>query len=184
MSAQKVYLLRSNDLNNEGTGVKVPVPENLGYGELAMNYRNGKEVLVIKNDNDEIATFSSDNVYNDIISGLLEQINSLNDKIDNLSYDLRKHDFLRFNIESDGVIPFEVASGNEIYYKKNGGNWTLADSNISVLANDVIVFKGDNESLASNKLFTNVTCRYSVEGNIMSLIDSEYLFVSLSSNCM
>ena len=42
---------------------KLPQPNNLVEGELAINYANGVETISIKNSNDDIVTFSSDNYY-------------------------------------------------------------------------------------------------------------------------
>ena len=40
---------------------KLPSDERIEYGELAVNYKKGVETIFIKNDEDEIATFSNDN---------------------------------------------------------------------------------------------------------------------------
>ena len=37
---------------------KLPTSEQLNYGELAVNYKKGYEVLSFKNDEDEIVTIS------------------------------------------------------------------------------------------------------------------------------
>lgn len=42
---------------------KLPNPDNLDYGELAINYATNHETISIKNVSGQIATFSSDNVY-------------------------------------------------------------------------------------------------------------------------
>lgn len=36
--------------------VKVPTPENLNYGEIAINYKKGNETLFIKNDENEVVS--------------------------------------------------------------------------------------------------------------------------------
>ena len=48
----KVYNKRSNEVINGKA--KLPTPEQLEYGEIAINYAKGKEALAIKNDEDEI----------------------------------------------------------------------------------------------------------------------------------
>ena len=62
----KVYHKRSNELNTDGTGPKLPTSQDIECGELAMNYHDGHEVLAIKNDNNEIVTFSPNSVIGDI----------------------------------------------------------------------------------------------------------------------
>lgn len=62
--AKHISLLKSNDLV-EGNA-KLPSPSLLMYGEIAVNYANGHEVLSIKNDDGDIATFSSDTVRQSI----------------------------------------------------------------------------------------------------------------------
>ena len=52
----RVYNKRSNTLqNNEPV---LPAPSSLEYGELSINYAAGHETIAIKNDNNEIVTFS------------------------------------------------------------------------------------------------------------------------------
>ena len=94
---------------------------------------------------------------------------------------------LTFNIISAGTIVWranQLASAKSIEYKKNDGEWTTITSNtgasapsISVSAGDVLRFKGDNATYATSETrfnsFTGSTAKFEVEGNIMSLIDSE-----------
>lgn len=52
----RVYNKRSNILqNNEPV---LPTPSSLEYGELSINYAAGHETIAIKNDNNEIVTFT------------------------------------------------------------------------------------------------------------------------------
>ena len=55
-----ILLKRSNVVDASGNP-KLPEASVLQYGELAVNYAAGAETLSIKNSNDEIVTFSSDN---------------------------------------------------------------------------------------------------------------------------
>lgn len=57
---QSILLKRSNVKNSDGSP-KLPDASVLQYGELAVNYAAGAETISIKNSNDEIVTFSSDN---------------------------------------------------------------------------------------------------------------------------
>ena len=54
--------IKSNVVNN---GVpKLPTSDAIYYGEIAINYGASGETLSIKNSNDEIVPFSSDNAIN------------------------------------------------------------------------------------------------------------------------
>ena len=115
---------------------------------------------------------------------------------------------LTFKIIEAGNI-YWLASNSSyaktIEYRKNNGVWTSITSNtgasapsISVNEGDTIQFRGDNATYASNSYsyntFSGSTAKFEVEGNIMSLIDSEnfntattlassYTFNSLFSYC-
>ena len=53
--------IKSCDLNN---GLpKQPLSNVINYGEIAINYYNGKETMFIKNNNDDIVSFSSDSHF-------------------------------------------------------------------------------------------------------------------------
>ena len=61
--SQKVLNKRSSALSNGEA--KLPTPSQLDYGEIAVNFADGHETLSIKNNSNEIATFSSDE-YNSV----------------------------------------------------------------------------------------------------------------------
>ena len=62
---QKVLNKRSVQVVNNGP--KLPTPVQLEYGELAINYADGHETLAIKNNQNEIVTFSSDEqIYSNV----------------------------------------------------------------------------------------------------------------------
>ena len=91
-------------------------------------------------------------------------------------------EYLTLNISSDGVIRWKTGSNSNkktiSYSKDNGITWTNITSStggtkISVSAGDKIKFKGDNESYNGNHLIEDYYLPFTVEGNIMSLIDSE-----------
>ena len=54
----KVLHKRSNSTISGG-GALVPASSALSYGEIAINYKDGKETLFIKNDSDEVVAFES-----------------------------------------------------------------------------------------------------------------------------
>ena len=108
-------------------------------------------------------------------------------------------DYLTFRITSVGTIRWTrdklgsyQATPKAIQYSKNGGEWTTIWSSIAsaspgtyidVYEGDVLEFKGDNETywnyVSSGNMwmcggsFQKSTAGFTVEGNIMSLIDSE-----------
>ena len=95
-------------------------------------------------------------------------------------------EYLTFKIISGGTILWRAGNSaftRTIEYKKNNGNWTSLTSNtgasapsISVNAGDIVKFRGDNATYASSATRYNAfsgSTKFEVEGNIMSLIDSE-----------
>ena len=115
---------------------------------------------------------------------------------------------LTFKIISGGTIVWKSADTSIAktisYSKDNGDTWTNITSNenganINVNSGDVIIFKGDNSRYAKGLLTYNAfqttgDTLFSVQGNIMSLIDStgfataetlidSYTFCKLFYNC-
>ena len=90
--------------------------------------------------------------------------------------------YLTFNVRTGGTIPWKsIGSGmaKEIFYRINGGSWTSItagnDVTISVVAGDVVEFKGNNNttyasSNANYSGFGGGTATYDISGNIMSLV--------------
>ena len=59
MAERKQLLhVRSNQPNTEGNGPKLPTPEQIEYGEIAINYLKDNETISIKNSANEIVTFN------------------------------------------------------------------------------------------------------------------------------
>ena len=113
---------------------------------------------------------------------------------------------LTFEIQSDGDIIWKASNTDNIRtieYSKNSGEWasitsTTGGTSISVVSGDTIQFRGNNTSYSTNtsynSCFNGSTCSFSVEGNIMSLInstdfanlttlESAYTFCGLFKNC-
>ena len=112
---------------------------------------------------------------------------------------------LTFNITSGGSINWTVlgSSAKTIEYKLNDGNWASITSNtegakITVYSGDKVQFRGNNaqycDGNSSYNMFSGSTAEFEVEGNIMSLINSEnfatlttlesgFTFVRLFSDC-
>lgn len=106
-------------------------------------------------------------------------------------------DYLTFRITSVGTIRWTrdklgdyQATPKAIQYRKNGGEWTTITPSVAtatpgtyidVYAGDVLEFKGDNASYTNvtgggrlcGGSFKKSTAGFTVEGNIMSLVDSE-----------
>lgn len=101
--------------------------------------------------------------------------------------------YLTFRITGPGKIIWMSDStyvNHVIYYSKNGSEWTSISSQnqgnaFSVHAGDIVQFKGDYSSynlhyydkseemyLDDASSFVGSTCQFTVEGNIMSLINS------------
>lgn len=92
---------------------------------------------------------------------------------------------LTFNIISAGTINWKASNTAytpTIYYSKDDGEtWTdiastTAGTSFNVDAGDEVIFKGDNTTYSSGasryNTFSGSTAKFSVEGNIMSLVDS------------
>ena len=110
--------------------------------------------------------------------------------------DLRKIP-LTFKVNQPGSIfwkryqhfidePFDIPN-RTIEYSKNGGAWTSITSakdsaapSISVVAGDIVQFRGDNDSYAQGWInngqdfctFSGTSCSFELVGNVMSLVDS------------
>ena len=112
---------------------------------------------------------------------------------------------LTFNILSGGTIMWKTSNSaftRSIEYRKNNGTWTSIASStdgayIPVDTGDIVQFRGDNAAytLAGKSCsFSGSTAKFDVQGNIMSLIDSDdfnslvtlqsaYTFTRLFNNC-
>ena len=100
------------------------------------------------------------------------------------------NEYLTFDILEGGKVVWLAGSNDTsitrtISYKINNGSWTDITSNsvqsrssFNVSKGDVVRFKGDNASYATNwwgssaTTFSGTTAKFNVYGNIMSLIDS------------
>ena len=93
-------------------------------------------------------------------------------------------EYLTFRVSSAGTINWiqTGSTSKTIQYSKNNGSWTsitssTAGTSFNVVAGDVVRFKGSNTQYASSTsryaCFYNSTARFSIEGNIMSLISGD-----------
>lgn len=99
---------------------------------------------------------------------------------------------LTFRIFGDGDIHFTPESGSSIEYKINNGTWGEMPATVSVSRKDIVKFRGWNDGQIGT--FSGTTARFSVLGNIMSLVDfdnfrnlttlpGEGIFKGLFSGC-
>ena len=73
----KLIHLRNNQVVNDAA--KQPSADSLEYGEIAINYKKDKELLFIKNDQDEIVSFLTKDAVNELIlqnTGILPDMNA------------------------------------------------------------------------------------------------------------
>ena len=70
MSRTVIQHYRTNDENTK------PLPENIEYGELSINYRDGGETLFIKNDNNKIVEFKTFEYIKNFIQSCITQTNT------------------------------------------------------------------------------------------------------------
>lgn len=90
------------------------------------------------------------------------------------------HNYLTFNVLTSGTIAWNSIGSvaKEISYRINGGSWTSitagSEVTINVNADDVVEFKGNNQTYATDKSnysgFDGGTASFIISGNIMSLI--------------
>ena len=69
--------LRNNQVVDDVA--KQPSADSLEYGEIAINYKKDKELLFIKNDQDEIVSFLAKDAVNELINqntGILPDMNA------------------------------------------------------------------------------------------------------------
>lgn len=92
-------------------------------------------------------------------------------------------EYLTFVVSESGTISWtksnNALSNNTVEYSINNGSWTTlvpttAGTSINVSVGDKVRFRGDNSAYSNSSYFTRFggTAKYSVMGNIMSLIDS------------
>ena len=120
--SQKVLNKRSSALVNGEA--KLPTSQQLDYGEIAINFASGHETLSIKNSSDEIATFSSDQYFKDIIeeneyitSMALNNINSR--LVSSASQIVNDVGFITGYTETDPTVPSWAKQSTKPSYTAN-----------------------------------------------------------------
>ena len=84
INVEHIQHLKSQAVTIDGGGVKLPLPSELEYGEIAINYKSDNETIAVKNSNDEIATFSSDTVRERDNEAISASLNDLNDRVEDV----------------------------------------------------------------------------------------------------
>lgn len=120
--SQKVLNKRSSALV-EGEA-KLPTPQQLDYGEIAINFASGHETLSIKNSEDEIATFSSDAYFENIIEEneyvTSMALNDLNSRlVTSASQLVNDVGFITGYTETDPTVPQWAKSQTKPSYTAN-----------------------------------------------------------------
>lgn len=75
--AKHLINIHSNEF--VGGGAKLPDPQVIEYGEIAVNYADSAETIAIRNENDEIVEFKPHKYYGPVLSGLSEDIAEITD---------------------------------------------------------------------------------------------------------
>ena len=136
---KKIQHIKSKSLNSESNGPKLPTPEQIEYGEIAINYLKDNETISIKNSENEIVTFKSNKV--------LEK--TLNDHVSNYDnpHQVTKEQIGLGNVNntSDLEKPLSNAATIELNKKINSGdvidNLITNDSTKPLSANQGKVLK-------------------------------------------
>lgn len=131
-SLQHKRSLVVNDENGIKTP-KLPAPEKLVYGEIAINYAKDYETLSIKNDANNVVTFSSDSIIDKKLDDIKKDLASVVSV--KLGADTPSENFLNFEDESDGTKVLAVRS---------------IDANATKLKNKIIVAGIDGQLGAGN----------------------------------
>ena len=172
--------------------------ENLTSYTVTVHYKSRSNKTLAPDDVYAVDAYVGKSVKETIIAKGISGYTALNNSEELIINDNTEYTFfyksipdykkpLTFNIISAGTINWKTnnpAYTNSIEYKKNDGEWITITSNtgtsapsISVSAGDVVQFRGNNTTYNSGgsrySTFSGTTAKFKVEGNIMSLIDSE-----------
>ena len=143
-------------IRTRGGGAKLPDPQVIEYGEIAVNYADGSETLAIKNTGDEIAEFKSHEFYGPVLSGINETISDIitpyNINLTNLlsaqdsesiSTAIGGIDNLNATVTKNQVIFGTLANGTVAVGIRVLGNKTtltyFVDSLVGLTVNEVII---------------------------------------------
>ena len=113
--------LRSAELNKDGNGPLLPSGDTIQEGEIAINYRDGYETLAIRNNSGETVAFKSEEFYEGKHQEILQQVEGVNEKVDNLTQ----------RVEDEGLVIAaaltDLNSQIEILVENTPTNETISD---------------------------------------------------------
>ena len=163
---------------------------------LTVNYKDINGKTIVPSETIEISYYSgvsqetilyAKHIDEYVVNDESETVSVPNDDEVDFTYtDANVFEPLTFNIESNGSFYWCSTLGNSgktIQYKKNDEPWVNLTSKsipysswVNVSAGDVIKLRGNNLYYATSyndyNTFSGSTCKFSIAGNIMSLIDS------------
>ena len=138
---------------------KLPSSEMLDYGELAINYADGAEVITLKNTSNEIVEFRSKNYFEDIINNnelvVSKALNELSEKVDNIEDDYKLADEaikLELQGEIDATIQRLITNTNLSFYCIEPVSVTINEETTEYSANTLV-----NVLLKDTDVFTVTT---------------------------
>ena len=125
INVEHIQHLNSQAVTTDG-GVMLPLPSEIEYGEIAINYKASNETIAIKNSEDKIATFSSDTVrervdVEKIAAMLVTTTSTRNPQDSSPTYKMYSGDKEKLNsilshfkmgwFDGDGKLVYECAKG-------------------------------------------------------------------------
>lgn len=124
---------------------KLPSSEMLDYGELAINYADGAEVITLKNTSNEIVEFRSKNYFEDIINNnelvVSKALNELSEKVDNIEGEYKLADEankLELQGEIDATIQRLITNTNLSFYCIEPVSVTINEETTEYSANTLV----------------------------------------------
>ena len=122
----RVQHIKSKQLNKDKNGPLLPSSEILNEGEIAINYLDGYETLSIKNSNEEIATFKSDEHYQEIHSKIEKDIDDIEENYSTKTY-----------------VDGKIFVGTQEEYQKAWKNGLITVGALVVIVDESVDFGGD-----------------------------------------
>ena len=182
--SQKVLNKRSSALVNGEA--KLPTSQQLDYGEIAINFASGHETLSIKNSSDEIATFSSDQYFKDIIeeneyvtSMALNDINSR--LVSSASQIVNDVGFITGYTETDPTVPTWAKQPTKPSYTANEVGALSTGTTLDNVP-DGTTRKLSNYATSSNTYNAIINASGDIKSYIDSKVSSVYVYKGSVTN--
>ena len=154
---QKVLNKRSVQVVNNGP--KLPTSEQLEYGELAINYADGHETLAIKNNQNEIVPFSSDeSIYNHVQTQIDNSLVPIFSAITDITSAITDDEFVVSTALNDlnsriNTISGDTYSLDSLLYELSGSvtdNYMTSSQTITTITNYVDNLRNDVNSFSAS----------------------------------